>query len=478
MPASRQRAKVRRMQHHRLGRILAAALAVSMSLGVSLASAPKAVAVDCSYYWCAMISMSLSGSGSAHVTDSEGVIDCYYAAGVYTGACKLRLGYWISDPSPVTFTISASPDSYACDANNICAGPGASKTDNYYLLRYQNGSGTTTVYGEANLAKAATVSIDPYGDGSGRVITSPPGIDCSVTAGTGSGGCSHRFYFRDSLSITFTIRPDSGSYGCFYEPTDCSPVGGAFSRVFNFTTTDADALRAWFTKGHPILTVGVSGQGTVLSNPSGISCPSTCSRYFAPNTNLTLSAAAKIGYGFDHWTGACAGYQATCNVALGTTDASTTAVFVPTATPAPTATPRATTSPGPTPSALPGATPTPRPSIGAGTPPAVGGGGSFLPADSAGPGSNPGGSPDAAATGELAAVSNAPSSAGPLGGAIASARSTVDPANPGAGTEAVTQSAGPDFGLIILLVIVVLVLGVGIGVGTVAAATRVRRRPS
>ena len=55
------------------------------------------------------------------------------------------------------------------------------------------------------------------------------------------------------------------------------------------------------------LTVSVTGSGTVASNPSGISCPSTCGAGFAAGTPVTLTATPASGWIFSGWGGACSG---------------------------------------------------------------------------------------------------------------------------------------------------------------------------
>jgi hypothetical protein len=42
----------------------------------------------------------------------------------------------------------------------------------------------------------------------------------------------------------------------------------------------------------PILTVSVSGNGTVSSSPAGINCPTVCSASFVSGTAITLTATA------------------------------------------------------------------------------------------------------------------------------------------------------------------------------------------
>ncbi len=80
-----------------------------------------------------------------------------------------------------------------------------------------------------------------------------------------------------------------------------------------------------------VLSVAISGNGTVSSTPSGISCGSTCSGEYAAGTTVTLTAVAGNGSTFSTWTGACSGSATTCSVAVSDTT-SVGAVFTTTTT--------------------------------------------------------------------------------------------------------------------------------------------------
>ncbi len=55
------------------------------------------------------------------------------------------------------------------------------------------------------------------------------------------------------------------------------------------------------------LNVSHDGNGSVISNPSGINCGSDCSGTFPANSSVTLMATPTQGYAFNSWSGACAG---------------------------------------------------------------------------------------------------------------------------------------------------------------------------
>jgi hypothetical protein len=67
------------------------------------------------------------------------------------------------------------------------------------------------------------------------------------------------------------------------------------------------------------LTVTLNTEGTVTSSDGNINCPTTCSEQVLAGTTLQLAVLPNIGYGFDHWTGACNGLTCLLTVNSNTT---------------------------------------------------------------------------------------------------------------------------------------------------------------
>jgi hypothetical protein len=75
-------------------------------------------------------------------------------------------------------------------------------------------AGTTTTYGIITvwtpfLFANGSLGILPGGNGSGRVTSQPAGIDCTITAGNGSGACTA--FFPVGTVVRLDARPAAGS---------------------------------------------------------------------------------------------------------------------------------------------------------------------------------------------------------------------------------------------------------------------------
>jgi len=153
-----------------------------------------------------------------------------------------------------------------------------------------------------------TVSVE----GTGTVTSSPAGIDCPST-------CSASFASGTTVTLTATAGSGFtfGGYGGACSGSSCSLVLSTDQSVSATFTANAQG---------PQLTVTVSGQGTVTSNPAGINCPSTCTAGFASGASVSLTATPASGFTFSGFSGDCTG--ANCQLTLKSgTNASVTATF-------------------------------------------------------------------------------------------------------------------------------------------------------
>ena len=132
----------------------------------------------------------------------------------------------------------------------------------------------------------------------------------------------HIFYARTSNHSSMSIAPNAAGSTNFAVPANIETGASSLVVVANGIPSQAVAVNI---SNSAVLTVSVTGSGTVTSNPPGINCPSTCSAGFSNGTNVTLTATATSGWVFSGWSGACSGTGG-CTVTM-TTAQSVTASF-------------------------------------------------------------------------------------------------------------------------------------------------------
>lgn len=165
-----------------------------------------------------------------------------------------------------------------------------------------------------SLPAATPAAAPPQGSvsvtlvGSGRVQSSPGGIDCG-------GSCEANFPLGSAVRLSGA--PGSGFYLAGWSG-DC--VGGAQS--CEATADENTQVQAQFVAGAAptpavhALTVSFSGEGRVTSSQQGvIDCGSNCWTSFSGGGHVTLNATPASGFVFDGWAGDCSG-AGSCDVAV------------------------------------------------------------------------------------------------------------------------------------------------------------------
>jgi uncharacterized repeat protein (TIGR02543 family) len=174
----------------------------------------------------------------------------------------------------------------------------------YFIGNLSTGSTTppltTTTY---------TLSVNLSGTGSGTVSGGSIncGTICSATVNSGT-------------SITLTETPASGSTFSSWSGA-CSGTGSCI-----VTMNSNQAVTANFTTSSSTGTTGgnastytlsvTSPNGTVTSNPSAISCGTTCSATLKSGTSIILSVIPASGFTFSGWSGACSGTATSCKLTM------------------------------------------------------------------------------------------------------------------------------------------------------------------
>lgn len=137
--------------------------------------------------------------------------------------------------------------------------------------------------------------------GSAGVVTSDVGgISCPPTCSTS---------LENGVKSTLSAEPGAGQRLIAWGGA-CTGAGPC-----EVTMDAAKSVTATFGTATFALAVRVTGRGVVRSSPAGIACSKSCSRAFAANSTVRLTAKASKGYRFAGWSGACKGTKA-CAVKL------------------------------------------------------------------------------------------------------------------------------------------------------------------
>ncbi len=157
-------------------------------------------------------------------------------------------------------------------------------------------------------AQAATISISGI-TGSGSVVSSPPGINCSTTGGA---QCSAGFTNGTDVTLTavpavgylFDIWNDYSDTLCPWDPTCLLPQ----------VDTDHTNITVSFVPAY-LVTINVTGPGSVVAaadgNQNPMNCTTVCSRYFKVGSQMMFGPTANSGAVFSSWSDACSG-NASC----------------------------------------------------------------------------------------------------------------------------------------------------------------------
>lgn len=141
--------------------------------------------------------------------------------------------------------------------------------------------------------------------GSGRVASQPAGVDCQAN-------CSPSF--AEGTSLTLTATPASGQVFAGWGG-DCSGSAPTCTLTLQADRTVTAGFTAAPSATQP-LTVAITGNGRLVSNPAGIDCAATCTASFADRTVVTLTPVPATGQVFTAWGGACVGAGTTCTLTL------------------------------------------------------------------------------------------------------------------------------------------------------------------
>jgi hypothetical protein len=229
------------------------------------------------------LTVTKAGTGSGTVTSQPEGISCG------TGCTEFEEG------TQVTLEAKASAGSeFLGWSGSGCSGTGACKV----------------TMSEDREVKAEFKSTEPIDEelkiiieppGSGKVTSSPAGIECPAT-------CSAKY--GKGVEVTLTAKATEGFKFIKWEGCDSEPGGDCL-----VTMNAPHEVKAIFAVATYPLTVKRegNGKGTVTSNPAAINCGSQCTHEYEFGKEVKLSQVTEEGSEFSGWGGACSGIGA-CEV--------------------------------------------------------------------------------------------------------------------------------------------------------------------
>lgn len=225
------------------------------------------------------LTVSRTGSGSGTITSAPAGIDCGLAC---------TASYVANTPVTLTATPTDSSSTFLGWSGAGCMGTSTC------VVTMSGARQVTATFNRVTYTLTVTRT-------SGGTITSDPsgvycGAACSLAVPSGT-------------SVTLSALTDVGAS---FAGWTGACMGSAACVV---TMDQAKTVNARFTYPVTVSRAG-TGQGTVTSDTGGINCGGTCAGAFNGGANVTLTATPAPNTSFAGWTGACAGTQTTCLIAV------------------------------------------------------------------------------------------------------------------------------------------------------------------
>ncbi|HWU87283.1 MAG TPA: hypothetical protein VN253_08410, partial [Kofleriaceae bacterium] len=234
----------------------------------------------------AILTVSRNGAATGTVSSNPGGITC-------GASCSAIF------PLGTVVTLTATPDTGAEFAG--WSGGGCSGSAPTCMVTVAAATTVTATFEVATYP----VMIHLGGAGTGMVVAPAAGIICP-------GTCTAMVPHGGQLSLTASTGASSLFMGWTVNGggTACAGTGACASTITGPTT-----ITATFALYQSLeVTKSGNGNGTVTSNPTGITCGADCSESYPPGTTVTLTATAAGDSIFMGWSGGgCAG-SGTCSV--------------------------------------------------------------------------------------------------------------------------------------------------------------------
>ncbi len=236
----------------------------------------------------ALLTVTLNGTASGTVSSSPGGI-----------ACDSSCSAVYPSGTVVTLTATPAPDAqFGGWSGGGCTGAAPTCTVTI--------DDTTAVTATFDVAEYP-VTIELGGSGSGMVVAPAAGINCP-------GTCTVMVQHGGQLSLAASTSLNSQFMGWTVGPggTACSGTG-----ICATTITGPTKITATFALYQSLEVVkSGNGNGTVTSDPTGISCGDDCSETYLPGTSVALSATAGGDSIFKGWSGGGCSDANPCSVVV------------------------------------------------------------------------------------------------------------------------------------------------------------------
>ena len=244
-----------------------------------------------------------SGTGTCTVTMTGDItVSASFGPSIYTVNASVSGGHGSVKPGVqkvsygTSASISITPDKGYHIASIIDNGQ-SMPTANPYVI-----NNVTADHAVVVVFSGYTLSVQKSGQGTGTVISVPPGINCGGTC---------KYGYKAGTRVTLTPKPTGNSTFTGWSGT-CPGTSTCHVTMNNDTN-----VTAAFAPPVPLtIQPGGDGTGTVTSSPKGISCGSTCIYGFKANAKVTLTARPAVGSYFTGWTEPCTGIKTTCIVTV------------------------------------------------------------------------------------------------------------------------------------------------------------------
>ncbi len=226
--------------------------------------------------------------------------------GIFQEGSQALSGVLIDDVSVVLAGISAgSPAPTPTAVNGACG------SSNNTTLSSAPTTGLCSAGSASSVSGSGPWSWTCAGENGGTTASCSAQMVSAPTPTAVNGACG------SSNNTTLSSAPTTGlcSAGSASSVSGSGPWSWTCAGENGGTTASCSAQFSQTAPTLFVLTVSKSGNGTVSSQPAGISCGTTCSASFANNTSVTLSASPAAGNTFSGWTGACSG-TGTCAVSM------------------------------------------------------------------------------------------------------------------------------------------------------------------